>query len=322
VHAFVAAIVLVAAGQVQQDTAAALVKSCDAGDTRACAELARRYRAGDGAPRDLAKAVHAAEEGCAAGEPALCVEAGRAVLRGEGVKPDPERARKLFGGACDGWQEAVGNARSSPPRPQRSAAGCLDLALMLQNGSGVAQNAPGATALFDKACAAGDASACQLLGDARYAGAGMARDLKGAQAAFQRACALELYSACTKLGDLFRTGRDDARAAAQYQKACAAEEKDACTVLALAKPCSGREGCLDLSDLCSDYLAGYDVLAEPLLARAPCEKACAGGVGEACDNLADMYQEGFGAPRDVAQAATLRRRACDLGDRDACDVRE
>src|SRR5204863_59065 len=160
---------------------------CDSDDARACAELARRYRAGDGVPRDLAKAVEAMQDGCEAGEPALCVEAGRAVLRGEGVKSDPARARELFSDACT----------------QRPHAGCLDP-----------------------------------------------------------------------------------------------------------------------SDLCSDYLAGYEVLAEPSLARAPCEKACNGGVGEACDNLSDMYQDGSGVPKDESQAAALRKRACSLGDRDACDVRE
>ncbi len=299
----------------------ALVKTCDSGDPRACAELARRYRAGDGAPRDLAKAVAAAEDGCEAGEPALCVEAGRAILRGEGVKPDPERARQLFGDACDGWQEAVGNRKSSAHRPQRTHAGCLDLALMLQNGSGVAQDPAGAAALFDKACGGGDASACQLLGDARYAGLAGAPDAKGAQSAFRRACVLELFSSCTKLADLMRLHQDPA-ADALYRKACAKDETDACTVLALQKKCEGRDACLPVSDLCSDYLAGYDVLAEPQLARAPCEQACAGGVGEACDSLADMYQEGYGAPRDPSQAAAFRKRACDLGDRDACDVRE
>jgi TPR repeat protein len=287
------------------DPLSALVKACGAEDGRACAELSRRYRAGDGAPRDLKKAVAAAEDGCEAGEPALCVEAGRAVLRGEGVKPDPERARELFSDACT----------------QRTHAGCLDLALMLQNGSGVPQDTAAAAALFEKACEGGDASACQLLGDALYAGVGIERDLKGAQAAYQRGCGMALFSSCTKLADLLRVQHDPA-AEALYKKACAADEKDACTVLALKKDCAGRDACLDLADLCSDYLAGYDVLAEAQLARGPCEKACAGGVGEACDNLADMYQEGYGAPRDLSQAAVFRKRACDLGDRDACDVRE
>ena len=306
-RAVLAALFLLAAsGKQREDPLRKLVKACDKEDARACAELARRYRAGDGAPRDPAKAVEAAEDGCDAGEPALCVEAGRAVLRGEGVKADPQRARELFSDACT----------------ERTHAGCLDLALMLQNGTGVAQDPATAVALFEKACAGGDASACQLLGDARYAGAGIPPDLKSAEAAFQRACGLELFSSCTKLGDLFRVERDGARATEQYKRACAADEKDACTVLALSKPCSGRETCLDLSDLCSDYLAGYEVLAEPQLAREPCEKACAGGVGEACDNLADMFQEGFGAPHDAEQSAAMRKRACALGDRDACSSHE
>jgi len=61
------------------DLVAALQTACAGEDPRACAELARRYRAGDGVSRDLVKAVRAAQDGCDAGEPALCVEAGRAI---------------------------------------------------------------------------------------------------------------------------------------------------------------------------------------------------------------------------------------------------
>jgi TPR repeat protein len=283
----------------------ALQKACDAEDARACAELSRRYRAGDGVPRDLARSVEAARDGCEAGEPALCVEAGRALLRGEGVKPDPQLARELFGDACT----------------ERTQAGCLDLALMFQNGTGVAKDPKTAVPLFDKACQGGDAFACSLLGDALYGGIGTARDPRAAQGSFERACELELFSGCTKLGDLLRLQRD-AGAAELYRKACAAEETDACTILVLDKGCAGREGCLEMADLCSDYLVGYDVLAEPQLAIDPCEKACAGGAGEACDNLADMYEEGYGVPSDHRQAALFRKRACELGDRDACAVRE
>ena len=45
------------------------------------------------------------------------------------------------------------------------------------------------------------------------------------------------------------------------------------------------------------------------------------GAGEACDNLADMYDEGYGVPQDRNQAAVFRKRACALGDRDACGMR-
>src|SRR2546428_10392220 len=58
------------------DQVAALQTACAGEDPPACAELARRYRAGDGVARDLVKAVRAARDGCEAGEPALCVEAG------------------------------------------------------------------------------------------------------------------------------------------------------------------------------------------------------------------------------------------------------
>jgi TPR repeat protein len=192
---------------------------------------------------------------------------------------------------------------------------------MLQNGAGAPPDPVAAAGLFGKACSAGDAMACQLYGDAHYLGYGTPKDLKAAEKSYRKACGMDLHSACTKLGDLLRLARDFPKAEEMYKKACAAEEKNACTVIALEKGCDTRDACLDLSDLCSDYLAGYEVLAEPSLARAPCEKACTGGVGEACDSLADMYQEGSGVPRDEVQAAALRKRACSLGDRDACDVR-
>jgi TPR repeat protein len=280
--------------------------ACDKADARACAELSRRYRAGDGVPRDLGLAVAAAQEGCEAGEPALCVEAGRAVLRGEGVKRDPEQAKQLFSAACT----------------SRTQAACLDLALMYETGDGIAQDAHAAMPLFDKACRSGDSAACELLGDARWQGIGTARDPAGAQASYRRACDLEVGSSCTKLADSLRVLHDDARADAQYRKACAADEKDACIAEALPKGCSGRDACLDFADLCADYLAGYDALAEPSLARAPCEAACTGGVGEACDSLADMYQEGLGVGRDDGRARDFRKRACELGDRDACEAHE
>jgi len=96
---------------------------------------------------------------------------------------------------------------------------------------------------------------------------------------------LELYSGCTKLGDLFRMRHEAARGAgAQYRKACAADEKDACNRAGAGERLQQPRSLLDFADLCSDHLSGYDVLSEASLARAPCEIACAGGIGEACDN--------------------------------------
>src|SRR3989442_13132722 len=71
------------------DLVAELQTACAGEDPRACAELARRYRAGDGVSRDLVKALRAAQDGCDAGEPALCVEAGGAPPPPAGGEPRP-----------------------------------------------------------------------------------------------------------------------------------------------------------------------------------------------------------------------------------------
>ncbi|MGZ6143693.1 MAG: hypothetical protein ACXWLM_10150 [Myxococcales bacterium] len=63
-RAALAAALLLAAGKPALDK---LIKACDSSDPRACAELSRRYRAGDGTPRDPAKAVAADQDGCEAG---------------------------------------------------------------------------------------------------------------------------------------------------------------------------------------------------------------------------------------------------------------
>src|SRR2546422_1232983 len=93
------------------DLVAALQTACAGEDPRACAELARRYRAGDGVARDLVKAVRAARDGCEAGEPALCVEAGGGLPPRGRLEPGPGPPPPPFGGA----------------RTPRARAGCLRL---------------------------------------------------------------------------------------------------------------------------------------------------------------------------------------------------
>src|SRR2546425_11130237 len=79
------------------DQVAALQTACAGEDPPACAELARRYRAGDGVARDLGKAVGAARGGCEAGEPALCVEAGGGHPPAGRTEPGPRAPPPPFG---------------------------------------------------------------------------------------------------------------------------------------------------------------------------------------------------------------------------------
>ena len=48
------------------------------------------------------------------------------------------------------------------------------------------------------------------------------------------------------------------------------------------------------------------------------EKACSLGRGSACDQLGKRYENGIGAPRDLARAVDSYRKACDLGNKDSC----
>src|SRR2546425_6513501 len=71
------------------DQVAALQTACAGEDPPACAELARRYRAGDGVAREPVKAARAARDGSEAGAPALCVEAGVGRSPAQRLQPRP-----------------------------------------------------------------------------------------------------------------------------------------------------------------------------------------------------------------------------------------
>jgi serine/threonine protein kinase len=53
--------------------------------------------------------------------------------------------------------------------------------------------------------------------------------------------------------------------------------------------------------------------AGPLL-----DKACAGGNGETCKDLGNMYRDGSGVPKDGSRAAALYSKACDAGNGPGC----
>jgi len=48
------------------------------------------------------------------------------------------------------------------------------------------------------------------------------------------------------------------------------------------------------------------------------ERACTGGYAHSCGALADLYESGHGAPRDLARAQALYERACEYKDRWSC----
>jgi len=85
----------------------------------------------------------------------------------------------------------------------------------------------------------------------------------------------------------------------------------------LEKACEGGNllGCDNLAGL---YDNGWGVTQDFPKARTLWQKACDGGEMNACNNLAFRYQMGRGVAQDYAQARTLYQKACDGGIQLAC----
>ena len=85
----------------------------------------------------------------------------------------------------------------------------------------------------------------------------------------------------------------------------------------LEQGCAGNH----LPSVMSSAVATQWVRACPNPTRAAelANKACNGGLFDACGNLAGMYLEGRGVPKDLERARSLLQRACTGGIPRACD---
>jgi TPR repeat protein len=163
-------------------------RGCQAGDGRSCANLGAAYFQGVGVPRDWAKAQELNDRSCNAGFAVGCASLGLGYLQGTGLPRDPARALLLFARSCDGGsshgcyylaQEAqdgmVPEDRAAkalpmlahdcdPSRHQSRYSPlvrlCTVAAKMFEAGRGTTADGTRATALYEVACARGDADAC------------------------------------------------------------------------------------------------------------------------------------------------------------------
>jgi len=123
------------------------VEDCDRRLVFACTVLASRTERGDGAPRDLTRAVHLHERACELHDAASCVSAARMHAAGAGVPPSRARQVELLATACK-----LGDALA-----------CSMPARALASGNGVPRDERRATELWERACTAGIASACEAI---------------------------------------------------------------------------------------------------------------------------------------------------------------
>jgi serine/threonine protein kinase len=122
-----------------------LAQACDAGDAKACSDLAVWYEQTNTVTDGDSRAATYYSKACDGALPLACRKLGLKYLLGNGIARDTTRAIQLFSKACD----------------QGDYEGCDTLADIYHAGKGVNISDRKAAALYSKACAAGDEFGCK-----------------------------------------------------------------------------------------------------------------------------------------------------------------
>jgi hypothetical protein len=122
-----------------------LAQACDAGDPKACSDLAVWYEQTNTVTDGDSRAATYYSKACDGALPLACRKLGLKYLLGNGIARSTPRAIQLFSRACD-----LGDYE-----------GCDTLADIYHAGKGVNISDRKAAALYSKACAAGDDFGCK-----------------------------------------------------------------------------------------------------------------------------------------------------------------
>ena len=220
---------------------------------------------------------------------------------------------------------------------QGDAAACSKVAAEYLTGRRGRIDEPKALAAYGRGCEAGDVKACNAAGEGS-----LDRDRKKAEDYRRRACDLGSGEGCLYLSGYVRErGGADAvaqsealyhRGALLHVKACRAGDADACFGAGAALSRDDEAGAepyyrdavqrwqrqCDSGDAHSCHRLGAAYRGEKGVsfdagrARTLLDKACAGGVTEACADLALALDED-GQKADAPRAASLFERACAAG---------
>jgi uncharacterized protein len=323
-------------------------KACDGGNTCACGTLGALYLHGSTVARDAPRGISLLDRACDAGCPTACWALGSAYQGGAGVRGDTDRAKKYFErlntmckSGCDG-----GNADQ-----------CFTLAGAYSSGHGVTPDRDQAQKLYGKAgdlyepdCAKGDAHACARLGVLADHGLGMEESKPKALPLYEKACRAGDLESCEETAKLYDgrnkdLARDEARAHEFGHLACAGGRAVGCAIaneplafMEIEEAACTAGGRFECGSAAFALATGSHGVARDLARAVPLahrmleleQKDCADDDGSACAALARPFESGSaeGEPegtvvtRDAAQAAVLRKRACDLGFLSACPQKQ
>jgi uncharacterized protein len=285
-----------------------LDRACDAECSTACWALGSAYQGGAGVRGDTSRAKSyfdrlnaLCKRGCEGGDPDPCFTLAGSYLSGHGVTPDLAQAQRYYAKAADLYEASCDHGE---------AHACARLAMQTDHGLGMEEAKAKALPIYEKACKAGDLESCEE--------------------------AAKLYDGRDK--DL---PRDEARAKELAHLACAGGRATGCAVAGeggafmeieeAACKAGGRFECGSAAFALATGAHGVsrDIERALPLARRMLEleeKDCTEDDGSACAALARPFESGSveGEPegtmlrRDAAQAAALKKHACDLGFRSAC----
>ncbi len=191
--------------------AATYRRACTLGQPDGCVETAR-LRLGAGESREAASLL---EPLCRRGHARACRFLAHALTTG-GTGPQPPGVASALGSACKG----------------NLAEACVELGLLMIDGSGVPADPAGAGRLFDSACQAGNLRGCGALGLSALHGKGVARDVRRAAELLARGCHAGDPDACEVLAPLADAGLVPGATAATvralFMQACRGNVGEAC----------------------------------------------------------------------------------------------
>ncbi|MET0339777.1 MAG: tetratricopeptide repeat protein [Polyangiales bacterium] len=245
------------------------------------------------------------------------------------------------GSCCELGNEYVASKNQCMPvRPERRCIeghydDCVSAGRQLEQRGSI--GAGYAAELYKFACEEGHAPACRGLGGLHDRGLGVDKDESRGRALYEQACAGGDAPACTLLAEKLLAEQPDGapqqggRALSLFVQACHRGDPYACdeygqqlsrkpeqlrqSATYFERACVGGVGnaCLTLLERARDERAVDADRVQELL-----DRACRAGEAQSCVELGDALREGMTAPPSTSQAALRYRTACEAGQLSGC----
>ena len=292
----------------QEDIAfRAFTLSCDRGSISACFELGNAYEVGIGTPQNRPIAAILFSEGCALDHAQSCYRLGLLARYAEDEQ-GPSDAALAFEKACT----------------LRHLEGCTELGIALNDGFGIAQNAPSAEALWRETCEFGESEACRLLAQTLIAEDRSIADKNEAVALLFNECSALHRTSCSDLLPVRIVGVGVPPIEETLAYGCAADDWNHCTSLAdMALLGDGipydPEYAYQLYRRACELAPGHLCrLSETIASEPELLEKCESGDIAACTDLGQVYTYPGSALANNPKAKRYFEIACASGDAASC----